>query len=366
MPCFYSEFKLTRMDSKDQKKSVFPKRAKRALVFDEISDYKRRRMEREDGKQEKEDSEGKHETSNFGFISTETNFRERLASVCENCFFCRAACNHLPELPLKLILVGHNPSTHAWDSGYCFSNPTNGFWRLIQGTYTRQEKTTNACQHHLLWNSRFTLPQMSVEEAIAQWRFEHQSNERFTQRNSLQCTCPGLVPTDASLVDQNVLPLTMGIGITDVGAEFPGSNANNFKENVVKQWKRSFFNRLRLHVERAGKSIQKYGIEIRKSEDLGESKHNSAQCTCHKMMFPCAAPKFVAFCGKRQFSLLFNPPLSRVSIGHQDRLPAGWPLCPKHTRVWVLPSPSGRAAMTSEARQGPYLAIKREMDFGCY
>jgi len=31
----------------------------------------------------------------------------------------------LGDLPLRMIIVGHNPSEHAWSSGHYYSNPGN-------------------------------------------------------------------------------------------------------------------------------------------------------------------------------------------------------------------------------------------------
>ncbi len=38
-----------------------------------------------------------------------------------------------PERPLRLILVGHNPSAAAWRDGHYYSNPSNRMWRLLGG-----------------------------------------------------------------------------------------------------------------------------------------------------------------------------------------------------------------------------------------
>ena len=38
-----------------------------------------------------------------------------------------------PEIPLRLILVGHNPSAAAWRDGHYYSNPSNRMWRLLSG-----------------------------------------------------------------------------------------------------------------------------------------------------------------------------------------------------------------------------------------
>lgn len=33
--------------------------------------------------------------------------------------------------PLRLIIVGHNPSEHAWSSGHYYSNPSNRMWSIL-------------------------------------------------------------------------------------------------------------------------------------------------------------------------------------------------------------------------------------------
>lgn len=43
-------------------------------------------------------------------------------------------CVGLPEklgdAPLRLIIVGHNPSEHAWKSGHYYSNPSNRYFLI--------------------------------------------------------------------------------------------------------------------------------------------------------------------------------------------------------------------------------------------
>jgi len=62
----------------------------------------------------------------------------------------------------------------------------------------------------------------------------------------------------------------------------------------------------------------------------------------------------VAFTGKVHYAALFDPPLARVEqFGPQTRHPPGWPF-PAPSEIWVLASPSGRAAMTAATREEPY------------
>lgn len=36
-----------------------------------------------------------------------------------------------PEWPLRLIIVGHNPSEKAWELGHYYANPSNRMWKLL-------------------------------------------------------------------------------------------------------------------------------------------------------------------------------------------------------------------------------------------
>lgn len=59
-------------------------------------------------------------------------YRDRWASICESCFRSRIKCSHHSERPLRLLLVGHNPSDHAWGSGFAYSNPSNRMWKVLE------------------------------------------------------------------------------------------------------------------------------------------------------------------------------------------------------------------------------------------
>lgn len=36
-----------------------------------------------------------------------------------------------PEWPLRLLIVGHNPSEKAWELGHYYANPSNKMWKLL-------------------------------------------------------------------------------------------------------------------------------------------------------------------------------------------------------------------------------------------
>ena len=62
-------------------------------------------------------------------IAPDGLWRERYASVCEPCYRAAIPCLHFSEVPLRLLIIGHNPSDHTYDDfciykSSCFSiNP---------------------------------------------------------------------------------------------------------------------------------------------------------------------------------------------------------------------------------------------------
>eukprot|EP00644_Phytophthora_capsici_P012516 jgi/Phyca11/112830/e_gw1.23.240.1 len=211
-------------------------------------------------------------------------WQERWHGICDDCFERAQPCVHYPEHRLRLLIVGHNPSDHAWKTGYSYSNPTNRMWMLLTGTLSPHS-----------------------------WE--------------------GILPSTARIPEQNILPLVHGVGFTSIGME-PGNDASKYGKRTMEAWRDSFFRRLRRH-----------------ACDLPH------------------APILVAFSGKRQFSWLFSPPLSKIeNYGKQTRLPPGWPHeLRADSEVWVLPSSSGRAAMTTAQRTLPYQQLAerlREIPWG--
>eukprot|EP00899_Mesostigma_viride_P029161 jgi/Mesvir1/942/Mv17496-RA.3 len=114
-------------------------------------------------------------------------WREKFASVCDPCFASRVQCPHFPERRLRLLLVGHNPSDHAWASGHFYSNPTNRMVNLLRAG--------------------------------------------------------AIVPAWYRATDSNRLPAQHGVGFTDVGT-VPGSDAQTFGHKVMLQWREDLYSRL--------------------------------------------------------------------------------------------------------------------------
>ena len=215
-------------------------------------------------------------------------WRERYAPTCEACEAARVLCVHHPEVSLKLLIIGHNPSEHSWGSGWSYSNPSNNFWKLL-----------------------------------AKGR---------------------IVPEDWTKEDCPRLPGDLGIGFTDAGT-VPGNDAGAYNRATMKKWRSDLYARLRGHVARCADAS---------GDEDARVGHRSSMSIASRH-----GPDVVAFSGKRQYAQLFDAVPSRVDAGRQppESLPPGWPLCPGRTEVWVMPSSSGRAAMTREAREGPWVEL---------
>lgn len=122
-------------------------------------------------------------------------------------------------------------------------------------------------------------------------------------------------------------------------------------------WRKSFFRRLRHHANLVCQNDHKNLSQTTINEEIIGIERQRIKCK-HPH-----APVLIAFSGKRQFSYLFSPPLSKIDeYGKQTKLPTEWPQeLQGDSEVWVLPSSSGRAAMTTAQRTLPYKQLAERM-----
>ena len=55
--------------------------------------------------------------------SAGSKWQERWHAICDDCFDRAQHCEHYPAHRLRLLIVGHNPSDHAWKTGYSYRWP---------------------------------------------------------------------------------------------------------------------------------------------------------------------------------------------------------------------------------------------------
>ncbi|OSX72802.1 hypothetical protein BU14_0403s0005 [Porphyra umbilicalis] len=242
-----------------------------------------------------------------------------------------------PEAPLRLLLVGHNPSAASWAAGHGYAHAGNRLWRLL--------------------------------------------------------AAGGIVPPSlAAAALDGALPAAVGVGFTDVWL-VPGSDAAAVRRGAGGGFRAAFFGRLAAHAGRAAAvaaaaaaadpaapPVLADGVGVAAAAGGGAASAGGGAVSASGEAAAVAAaggaaaaagggaaaaaaaaaagePAFVAFTGKSQFVALFDPAqrVKAVPFGPQTVLPAGWPYT--HARVWVLASSSGRAALTDADRLAPYAAL---------
>ena len=235
--------------------------------------------------------------------------------------------------PLKLIIVGHNPSETAWRQGHYYANPSNWLWRIL--------KDTGIAPGHI--------------------------------------TGP---------VDDVHMPSTAGVGFTDVGSGQPGTDSSQFSSAHFQQWRQPFFDRLAQHAAQAAVKVgcpcggrcgvsapvvvafsgKRQFAELFFSKQAGRKKQKASTNflllssseevpaslnTTTATDQNTSTPHTVRVQGVRP---------SQISTGRQFVLPSGWPLPLQTTEVWVMTSTSGAAAMTREQRYAPWQALAERLN----
>ncbi|CAM9201332.1 unnamed protein product [Ectocarpus sp. 6 AP-2014] len=234
-----------------------------------------------------------------------------------------------PEWPLRLIIVGHNPSEKAWELGHYYGNPSNRMWKLLSSA--------------------------------------------------------GIIPPGFTASNDEDCPITSGVGFTDVGFSIPGTVSSEFGKKELHSWRRGFYDRLTAHAERAAATVaasKSYPAEPateRGTDSTSAAGKRTDQGVATgaliKAKIEDGCPRIIAFAGKRQWEELFFDASAkdkaktkggktgpfRFGLQPADLRPPGWPFPAERTEMFVVPSSSGAAAMTNEARETPYRDLGQHM-----
>eukprot|EP01032_Pedospumella_encystans_P008427 gene8427-10006_t len=236
------------------------------------------------------------------------------------------------ERPLRLLIVGINPSDQSWTKGHYYANPSNRMWYLL---------------------------------AKAK-----------------------IVPTGFTADCDRRCPNELGIGFTDLMSGIAETQSCNITDATLKSYKSSFFKRLEAHVQRVSESAEV------SSEEACPRIIAFAGVRQWKALFPNAHFENAAANNRKEKSVHKNQPLltnmfsalksvpdetitstmetsaesvevtataayrqSTIPYGLQTERPPGWPAALKHSKVFLLPSSSGAAAMSNEEREEPYIQL---------
>ena len=236
------------------------------------------------------------------------------------------------ERPLRLLIVGINPSDQSWTKGHYYANPSNRMWFLL------------------------------AKAKIVPVGFTADCDRR----------CPN----------------ELGIGFTDLMSGIAETQSCNITDATLKSYKTSFFKRLEAHVQRVSESAEV------SAEEAYPRIVAFAGVRQWKALFPNGHYENAAANNRREKSVTKNQPLltnmfsalksvpddpvtstleistesievtataayrqSTIPYGLQTERPPGWPAALKHSKVFLLPSSSGAAAMSNAEREEPYIEL---------
>jgi TDG/mug DNA glycosylase family protein len=236
-----------------------------------------------------------------------------------------------PGRPLRLIILGHNPSDTAWATGHFYGHGSNKMWPLLS--------------------------RVGVSPA----------------------------GTPAGPADDQ-LPTTAGVGFLDVGTGHPGTQSSSFSSRDFAKWRPVFYARLKAHVREvsargvegcscgacgaplavafAGKRQFQELLALPAMTEEEETQVEGGETVAAAAAAAAPAPNKKTTSSKKKKKKgggggggggAYNR-LPPVELGLQHKLPVGWPL-PPSTQVYVTATTSGAAGLTNEAREASWRAM---------
>jgi G:T/U-mismatch repair DNA glycosylase len=262
------------------------------------------------------------------------------------------------ESVLKLLIVGHNPSDQSYQKGHYYANPVNRMWSLLRKS--------------------------------------------------------DLVPAHYTCSNDKDCPSQCSIGFTDVGFDLPDTCSGNITEKeLYRNFRPSFYRRLLAHLDRvhenhpcmlledcypriiafAGirqwKALFPVGHPIHKMKSLQNNKRKKVEEEEEEQEKEATEQKEIVeiinidespvkirktehsrksisgldlFLNRdvSSFSTNFDSSCTSSNIinyGSRSIKPPDWPKLLEKSIIYLLPSPSGAAAMSNEQREKPYLEL---------
>eukprot|EP00392_Amoebophrya_sp_AT5.2_P009934 g9965.t1 len=344
------------------------------------------------------------------FVNTKAaknGFRERWRSISQSHFQQSKPCDCFPELPLRLLFLGLNPSEGSWESGVSYGHPSNLFWKIVveAGLVRLSEEEKQEVDEN------FAAALAKVQNRIP-------SDEKYRIGwSDLGCSSPGSEATEfsATLLADVWYPDFCRRGKAHVFRVRNAENADKFFRSGGAESGGSFFSGTppvlvpeeddssaargsgRASVSRpSAKVAQQAGgaTATGTTRTPGSSKKTASKASSKQLFADIAepvcdvrsreklakedfanykGPKIVAFTGRKQFldvmqsfevggsaagglsSKVYSG--TKFQYGKQPadtaRKLLNWPFG-KESEIWALPSTSGRAVLTREERYGPY------------
>lgn len=265
------------------------------------------------------------------------------------------------ENPLKVLIVGHNPSYQSFTKGHYYANPANRMWHLLTqrakilpSYYIAKDDIHCPYEHRI----GFTDVCCGVCETISGNISDDQVRERrtdFYQRLLSHCQ---RVQRDHNLatIEEAAPQVIAFAGVRQFKALFPigygkASSGGSRKRNsssaglgktskLMKSFLSQYGDSSTTAMKLASSAIDLTDDGENKVVDYDFSNENDASIS--------------AEVGKESNKKTSN---STIPYGVQKELPPDWPCELASSIVFLLPSTSGAAAMTNEQREAPYIEL---------
>ena len=243
------------------------------------------------------------------------------------------------EKRLKLLIVGHNPSHQSYSKGHYYANPVNRFWSLM--------RKAQLVPSHFGPNQDQDCPaKLSIGFTDLAWNFCETKSSNLTDQ-FLHDSCK------ADFYHRLIQH------VQRVKADFPELDLEHCSPHIIaftgiRQWKALFPANHRIQKASFAQRKEKRKFEELNKEEVEEDEErkstkegNGAQ---QKNLF-----QFIHYSGPSKVPKESDE--EPINYGVQVVKPPDWPSLLSRSQIFILPSPSGAAAMSNEHRENPYLEL---------
>lgn len=252
------------------------------------------------------------------------------------------------EKRLKLLIVGHNPSHQSYSKGHYYANPVNRFWSLMR-------KAKLVPSHFGPHQDQDCPAKLSIGFTDLAWNFcETKSSNISDQFLYENCKADFY---------RRLVQHVHRVKAEARELEFEQCSPHIIAFTGVRQWKALFPANHRIQKASFGQRREKRKVDdealpesdqvYREEEKKRSKKEHVVTTTAQKNLL-----EFVQISSTtNRLKVVRESEEEGISYGIQMIRPPDWPSPLKNSKVFVLPSPSGAAAMSNEQREHPYLEL---------
>jgi G:T/U-mismatch repair DNA glycosylase/Sec-independent protein translocase protein TatA len=268
---------------------------------------------------------------------------------------------------LKLIIVGHNPSEQSFTKGHYYANPVNRMWPLLR-------KATIVPSNFTCENDRECPSKLRIGFTDVCWNYCETNSFNITDKElslnkdsfygRLGAHCQRVHQNYPNILLEECYPRILAFaGVRQWKALFPN---NHFIQKIniggLSRGRKKALSDRKEEEEDEEKEAEGNQVEGDGEEETSRRKKQKTTTTTQKESSGIQKNTMASFLqlsssysGTASIlsSSVVNPPME-MEYGVQTVKPPDWPQLLEKTIVFLLPSPSGAAALTNEQRETPY------------